>query len=97
MLSAGHKAIAIPSATLLTKKEAEMLKDLEHFGDSPSEHLGDSPSVIRSAAHSGDSPRAIRFHMFHYRFSSSFLIPIKLTQKENVDKLLRLRFPRYWG
>ena len=51
MLSAGHKAIAIPSATLLTKKDKEMLKHLEHFGD--------SPSVIRSAAHSGDSPRVL--------------------------------------
>ena len=52
MLSAGHKAIAIPSATLLTRQDIEMLK-----------HLGDSPSVIRSAAHSGDSPR-YTFHMF---------------------------------
>ena len=32
MLSAGHKAIAIPSATLLTKKDVELLK---HLGDSP--------------------------------------------------------------
>ena len=48
MLSAGHKAIAIPSATLLTKQDVELLK-----------HLGDSPSVIRSAAHSGDSPRVL--------------------------------------
>ena len=56
MLSAGHKAIAIPSATLLTKKDVEILKHLEH--------LGDSPSVIRSASHSGDSPRSIQFHMF---------------------------------
>ena len=53
MLSAGHKAIAIPSATLLAKKDVELLK-----------HIGDSPSVIRSAAHSGDSPRAIQFHMY---------------------------------
>ena len=60
MLSSGHKAIAIPSATLLTKKDRELLKQLE---DKHSEHLGDSPSVIRSAAHSGDSPR-VRFHMF---------------------------------
>ena len=52
MLSAGHKAIAIPSATLLTREDIELLK-----------HLGDSPSVIRSAAHSGDSPR-YTFHMF---------------------------------
>ena len=52
MLSAGHKAIAIPSATLLTRQDIELLK-----------HLGDSPSVIRSAAHSGDSPR-YTFHMF---------------------------------
>ena len=28
MLSAGHKAIAIPSATLLTKKDSEILKSL---------------------------------------------------------------------
>ena len=53
LLSAGHKAIAIPSATLLTRKDIELL-----------EHLGDSPSVIRSASHSRDSPRAIQFHMF---------------------------------
>ena len=52
MLSAGHKAIAIPSATLLTRQDIELLK-----------HLGDSPSVIRSAAHSGDSPR-YTFHMY---------------------------------
>ena len=32
MLSAGHKAIAIPSATLLTKQDVELLK---HLGDSP--------------------------------------------------------------
>ena len=31
MLSAGHKAIAIPSATLLTKQDVELLK---HLGDS---------------------------------------------------------------
>ena len=35
MLSAGHKAIAIPSATLLTRKDKELLKQLEHLGDSP--------------------------------------------------------------
>ena len=33
MLSSGHKAIAIPSATLLTKKDKELLKHLEvHSG-----------------------------------------------------------------
>ena len=53
LLSAGHKAIAIPSATLLTRKDIELL-----------EHLGDSPSVIRSASHSRDSLRVIQFHMF---------------------------------
>ncbi len=35
MLSAGHKAIAIPSATLLTKKDVEMLSALSssHYGE----------------------------------------------------------------
>ncbi len=59
LLSAGHKAIAIPSATLLTKKDIELLKQLGHFGKSSSEHFGDSPSVIRYASHSGDSPRVL--------------------------------------
>ncbi len=53
MLSAGHKAIAIPSATLLSRKDKELLKQ-----------LGDSPPVIRFATHSWDSPRGIQFHMF---------------------------------
>ena len=52
MLSAGHKAIAIPSATLLTQKDMELLKHLE---DSLSEHFGDSPRAIR---------RGLSFHMF---------------------------------
>ena len=52
MLSAGHKAIAIPSATLLTQKDVELLKHLE---DSLSEHFGDSPRAIW---------RGLSFHMF---------------------------------
>jgi len=46
MLSAGHKAIAIPSATLLTKQDVELLKHLEVGGfhmfpdrDAPGERL----------------------------------------------------------
>ena len=81
MLSAGHKAIAIPSATLLTKKDIELLK---HLGDSPSEHLGDSPSVIRSAAHSGDSPRSgqlsIVYHMFPDRDAPGERLFLQLQQ-----------------
>ena len=70
MLSAGHKAIAIPSATLLTRQDIELLK---HLGDSRSEHLGDSPSVIRSASHSGDSPLcAQEWSMVNGKWSMSF-------------------------
>ena len=68
MLSAGHKAIAIPSATLLTKQDVELLK-----------HLGDSPSVIRSAAHSGDSPR-YTFHMFPDRDAPGKRLFLQLQQ-----------------
>ena len=68
MLSAGHKAIAIPSATLLTKQDVELLK-----------HLGDSPSVIRSAAHSGDSPR-YTFHMFPDRDAPGERLFLQLQQ-----------------
>ena len=79
MLSAGHKAIAIPSATLLTKKDKELLRSLEHF-----EHYGDCPSVIRSATHSGDSPRAIRrgfsFHMFPDRDAPGERLFLQLQQ-----------------
>jgi len=68
MLSAGHKAIAIPSATLLTKQDVELLK-----------HLGDSPSVIRSAAHSGDSPR-YTFHMYPDRDAPGERLFLQLQQ-----------------
>ena len=61
LLSAGHKAIAIPSATLLTRKDIELL-----------EHLGDSPSVIRSASHSGDSPQAKQWSMVNGEWSITF-------------------------
>ena len=36
MLSAGHKAIAIPSATLLTRKDKELLKSLDSLSPDPS-------------------------------------------------------------
>jgi hypothetical protein len=41
MLSAGHKAIAIPSATLLTKKDAELLRGLS---SSPDGEVGRGPT-----------------------------------------------------
>ncbi len=43
MLSAGHKAIAIPSATLLTKKDVELLQGLSS-GASPFGDVGGAPS-----------------------------------------------------
>ena len=81
MLSAGHKAIAIPSATLLTREDRELLKHLEHL-----EHFGDSPSVIRSATHSGDSPLcasplcAISFHMYPDRDAPGERLFLQLQQ-----------------
>ena len=83
MLSAGHKAIAIPSATLLTKKDKVMLKNLEHFGD--------SPSVIRSAAHSGDSPRSIQFHMYPDRDAPGERLFMQL--KEVLPSLIHHQLP----
>ena len=87
LLSAGHKAIAIPSATLLTKKDKEMLKHLEHFGD--------SPSVIRSAAHSGDSPRSIprsiQFHMYPDRDAPGERLFMQL--KEVLPSLIHHQLP----
>ena len=104
MLSAGHKAIAIPSATLLTKKDKEILRSLEQSGDSSSqyfehfehfEHFGDSPSVIRSATHSGDSPRAIRrgfsFHMFPDRDAPGERLFLQL--QEVLPSLVRHQLP----
>ena len=43
MLSAGHKAIAIPSATLLTRKDVELLQGLSS-GASPFGEVGGPPS-----------------------------------------------------
>ena len=53
MLSAGHKAIAIPSATLLTRQDIELLK---HLGDSP---LCANSSPLPSGGEGGGS-----FHMY---------------------------------
>ena len=39
MLSAGHKAIAIPSATLLTRKDKELLRSLDSLSPDPSKPL----------------------------------------------------------
>ena len=82
MLSAGHKAIAIPSATLLSKKDKDLLRHLEH--------LGDSPSVIRSAAHSGDSPR-VRFAMYPDRDVPGERLFLQL--KEVLPSLVRHQLP----
>ena len=53
MLSAGHKAIAIPSATLLTRQDIELLK---HLGDST---LCANSSPLPSGGEGGGS-----FHMY---------------------------------
>ena len=79
MLSAGHKAIAIPSATLLSKKDKELLK-----------HLGDSPPVIRFASHSGDSPR-VRFHMYPDRDTPGERLFLQL--QEVLPSLQRHQLP----
>ena len=54
MLSAGHKAIAIPSATLLKRKDVELLQGLSSPGET-----GGGVSF-----HSGEHGRGISFHMF---------------------------------
>ena len=56
MLSAGHKAIAIPSATLLTKKDEELLRSL-----SASQLL---PSGRSGGGYSMRSGGGLSFHMF---------------------------------
>jgi DNA primase len=56
MLSAGHKAIAIPSATLLTKKDEELLRSL-----SASQLL---PSGRSGGGYSMRSGGGFTFHMF---------------------------------
>ncbi len=57
MLSAGHKAIAIPSATLLTKKDIELLK---HFGDRPPV----IPNDVRSKMEEVRGELSISYHMY---------------------------------
>ena len=55
MLSAGHKAIAIPSATLLTRKDIELLKGLN---SSPNGEVG------RGLSPDGEVGRRLSFHMY---------------------------------
>ena len=70
MLSAGHKAIAIPSATLLTQKDVELLSKLPSFGATGvfrgATECGSGPtkgseSHIRDGGRSGVGPS---FHMY---------------------------------
>ncbi|MCR5778968.1 MAG: hypothetical protein K6G70_00245 [Bacteroidaceae bacterium] len=70
LLSAGHKAIAIPSATLLTQKDVELLSKLHSLGATgvfrEATECGSGPtkgseSPIRDGGRSGVGPT---FHMF---------------------------------
>ena len=75
MLSAGHKAIAIPSATLLTRKDIELLKGLNSSPDgevgrglSPDAEVGRGLSpdgeVGRGLSPDGEVGRGLSFHMY---------------------------------
>ena len=68
MLSAGHKAIAIPSATLLTKKDVELLETLNSPSNatlSPREcSMVNSPLGQQPLATRGTQELSISFHMW---------------------------------
>ena len=75
MLSAGHKAIAIPSATLLTRKDIELLKGLNFSPDgevgrglSPNGEVGRGLSANgeagRGLSADGEVGRRLSFHMY---------------------------------
>ena len=74
MLSAGHKAIAIPSATLLKRRDVELLRSLTGLpSDSPKVPPSSSPEVPPSGSPEGEclkaSPRGglegvLSFHMY---------------------------------
>jgi hypothetical protein len=57
MLSSGRKAIAIPSATLLSKKDAEQLQAIAGFKFQDSSYIYPPPNW-------GDKRGAVSFHMF---------------------------------
>ena len=86
MLSAGHKAIAIPSATLLTKKDAELLSTLHaqlstKFGmypdrDAPGERLFlQLQRVLPSLAHHQLPPDCKDFSDLYLKLKAPNILP----------------------
>jgi len=81
MLSAGHKAIAIPSATLLKRKDVELLQGLSSPGET-----GGGVSF-----HSGEPGRGISFHMYPDRDEPGERLFLQL--KEVLPTLVHHQLP----
>ena len=82
MLSAGHKAIAIPSATLLSRKDRELLSGLI---SSP------SGEVLALQASFGRAGRGLSFHMFPDNDAPGERLFLQL--KEVLPNLVRHQLP----
>ena len=85
MLSAGHKAIAIPSATLLTRKDKELLKSLDSLSPDPSpvgrgggNHNNNTDS--QASPTGGGVVGAFSFHMYPDRDAPGERLFLQLQQ-----------------
>ena len=89
MLSAGHKAIAIPSATLLKKKDIELLSML----NSPplSSHEGDTKASPRGGLEEGVGSGGVVFHMYPDNDAPGERLFMQL--KEVLPNLVRHQLP----
>ena len=89
MLSAGHKAIAIPSATLLSRKDKELLATVNSSGPIPEDASARSSSVA-SDQRSG-AQGAIRFGMYPDNDVPGERLFLQL--KEVLPSLVRYQLP----
>ena len=89
MLSAGHKAIAIPSATLLSRKDKELLATIHSSGPIPADAPAHSSSVV--SGQRTDAQGLIRFGMYPDNDVPGERLFLQL--KEVLPSLVRYQLP----
>ena len=91
MLSAGHKAIAIPSATLLKRRDIELLRSLTERPDQPDHPPSNSPEGENQKASPRGGLEGVSFHMYPDRGAPGERLFMQL--KEVLPQLVHHQLP----
>ena len=82
LLSAGHKAIAVPSATLLTQKNKDLLRNLPSLGERPrvGELCSGAPALLACYRRDARMGSGVGFHMYPDRDAPGERLFLQLQQ-----------------